>query len=159
MCLAQEHNTVTLEPAALRSRVKQSTNEPLCSRVSVCVYASVYGGKEGLNWPEEPFQRSLKFSLAAISHGPLEEWKPKSITITAWHCIPLCLLGNFASFFIVCWYFFKINFWEKFFQEYHQSVKKFGSRSGPMFCQSWSVCKCYQQTILIYYLFMRAACW
>ena len=27
--------------------------------------------------------------------------------------------------------FFKINFFEKFFQEYNQSVKHFGSRSGP----------------------------
>ena len=34
MCLAQGHNTVTqvrLEPAALRTRVKHSTTEPLCS--------------------------------------------------------------------------------------------------------------------------------
>ena len=34
MCLAQGHNVVTpvrLEPAALRSRVKHSTTEPLCS--------------------------------------------------------------------------------------------------------------------------------
>ena len=28
--------------------------------------------------------------------------------------------------------FFKINFFDKFFQEYHQSVKQFGSRSGPI---------------------------
>ena len=28
---------------------------------------------------------------------------------------------------------FKINFFEKFFQEYHQNVKQFGSRSGPTF--------------------------
>ena len=42
--------------------------------------------------------------------------------------IPTTLLGNyvFADFF------FKINFFEKFFQEYHQMVKKFGSRSGSM---------------------------
>ena len=30
--------------------------------------------------------------------------------------------------------FFKINFFEKFFQKYHQSVKQFESRSGPTFC-------------------------
>ena len=29
--------------------------------------------------------------------------------------------------------FFKINFCEKFFQEYHQSAKQFGPRSGPSF--------------------------
>ena len=31
---------------------------------------------------------------------------------------------------------FKINFLEKFFQEYYQSVKQFGSRSGPTFCRA-----------------------
>ena len=34
--------------------------------------------------------------------------------------------------------FFNINFFRKFFQEYYQSAKWFGSRSGPTFCQSWS---------------------
>ena len=32
--------------------------------------------------------------------------------------------------------FFKINFFEKFFHEYHQSVKLFGSRSCPTFCRA-----------------------
>ena len=31
--------------------------------------------------------------------------------------------------------FFKISFFEKIFQEYHQSIKQFGSRSGPTFCR------------------------
>ena len=31
-------------------------------------------------------------------------------------------------------FFFKINFFEKFFHEYHQRVKSFRSRSGPTFC-------------------------
>ena len=31
-------------------------------------------------------------------------------------------------------FFFKIKFFEKFFQEYHMCVKLFGSRSGPTFC-------------------------
>ena len=30
--------------------------------------------------------------------------------------------------------FFKINFFEKFFQEYHLSVRQIRSRSGLMFC-------------------------
>ena len=34
--------------------------------------------------------------------------------------------------------FCKINFFEKFFQKYHLSVKQIGSRSGPTFCQAWS---------------------
>ena len=25
-------------------------------------------------------------------------------------CLPLCMLGNFACFFVVCGFFFKINF-------------------------------------------------
>ena len=32
---------------------------------------------------------------------------------------PLCLLGIFAWFFVVCYIFFKINFFNNFFQEYH----------------------------------------
>ena len=49
--------------------------------------------------------------------------------------------------------FFKIKFFENFFQEYHQSIKQFGSRSGPTF--HWGliwvqiVCKGYQQMTLI----------
>ena len=38
MCLAQGHNTVKpvrFEPTALRSRVKRSTTEPLCSQITV----------------------------------------------------------------------------------------------------------------------------
>ena len=42
--------------------------------------------------------------------------------------------------------FFKINFFEGFFQEYHQSVQQIGSRSGLTFCQACqSVCKHYEQ--------------
>ena len=43
--------------------------------------------------------------------------------------------------------FFKINFFENFFQEYHTSVKQIGSiLSGLIWVQS--VCKGYQQTAL-----------
>ena len=47
--------------------------------------------------------------------------------------------------------FFNIKFIEKFFREYHQSVKQFGSRSGPTFCPNWvqTVCKGYQQKTLV----------
>ena len=46
------------------------------------------------------------------------------------------MLGNFSCL-VVCWFFFKIDFSEKFFQEHYQSVKWFESRSGPTFCRSW----------------------
>ena len=54
---------------------------------------------------------------------------------------PLLLLGNF-----VCFFFIIINFSKKIFQEYHQSVKQFGSRSSPTFCRVQTVCKGYQQS-------------
>ena len=52
-------------------------------------------------------------------------------------------------FFVVCWFFFKINFLrkKKIFQEHHQSVKKNGSRSGPTFCRSWSGSKLFAKVI------------
>ena len=44
------------------------------------------------------------------------------ITITNINTIlTLCPLGNLSRFFFVCW-FFKINFFEKFFQEYDHSL-------------------------------------
>ena len=50
-------------------------------------------------------------------------------------CIYLspCMLSNFARFFLLSanFFFFKIYFFEKFFQEYHHSVKQIGCRSGP----------------------------
>ena len=42
-------------------------------------------------------------------------------------------------------FLFKINVFEKFVQEYHQSVKLFGSRSGPIN----PVCKGYQQMTIV----------
>ena len=36
--------------------------------------------------------------------------------------LTLCMLGDFLLFFVVCWIFVKINFFEKLFQEYHQGV-------------------------------------
>ena len=37
---------------------------------------------------------------------------------------------------VIVFLFFRINFFEIFFQEHHQSVKQFGSRSGPNVCQA-----------------------
>ena len=58
---------------------------------------------------------------------------------TGWlYCISINPLppGKFSCFFAVCW-FFKMNFFEKFFQEYHPIVEQIGYRSGP-FCWAWS---------------------
>ena len=48
--------------------------------------------------------------------------------------LTLCLLGNFVCFFLSSADFFQNQLLEKFFQEYHQSIKEFGPRSGPTFC-------------------------
>ena len=61
--------------------------------------------------------------------------------------------AHFSCFFVVCiCRFFKINFLEKFLQEYRQSVKQFASRLGPTFCWAWfwveTVCKGYQRMTL-----------
>ena len=47
------------------------------------------------------------------------------------------MLGNFA-FFLLPLISFKINFWEKIFQEYHNGMEQFVSKSGSFFCQASS---------------------
>ena len=48
------------------------------------------------------------------------------------------MLAFLFAFFPRLLIFFKINVFEKFFEEYHQSVKQFGSRSGSTFCRAQS---------------------
>ena len=50
--------------------------------------------------------------------------------------ITLCFCWVIFHVFCCLLIFFKINFFEKFFQEYHQSVKQLGSRSGPTICRA-----------------------
>ena len=61
--------------------------------------------------------------------------------------LSLFMLGNFPSFYSCLLYFFKINFFEKFFQEHYQSDKQFGSRSGPTFWRSCSGSKLFAKVI------------
>ena len=51
------------------------------------------------------------------------------------HVVTLCPLRNFDAFLLSA-DFFSNNFFEKFFQEYHLSVKQIGSRSSPTFCRA-----------------------
>ena len=50
--------------------------------------------------------------------------------------LTLCMLGNFTDGFSSSadFFFQNIFFFEKIFQECHQSVNQFGSRSGLTFC-------------------------
>ena len=50
--------------------------------------------------------------------------------------LTLCTLGIFHALLSSADFFFEITFFEKFFQEYHLSVKYFGSRSGPTYCRA-----------------------
>ena len=59
-----------------------------------------------------------------------------------------CMLGNYSCFCCRLLTFFKMNFFKKIFQEHYQSVKQFGSRSGPMFCQSWSGSKLFAKVMI-----------
>ena len=51
-------------------------------------------------------------------------------------CLTVCMLGHLLCFCCRLLTFFKINVFKKIFQEHYQSIKWFGSRSGPTFCQS-----------------------
>ena len=58
------------------------------------------------------------------------------------------MVGNFASFFVVCLFFIsKIKFQIKFLEEYHHIVEQIGCRSGLTFRKSsliWAQLDCLQ---------------
>ena len=69
-----------------------------------------------------------------------------SLMRNVFDCLPTPLYTeNFACFFVVCWVFSKSTFF--FFQECLQSVKQFGSSSGPTFCKAWSGSKLFVKVI------------
>ena len=55
--------------------------------------------------------------------------------------------GKFYLLFCRSWFFSKSSFFEKFFQEYHLSVKQIGFRSGPTYCRAWSGSKLFSKVI------------
>ena len=64
------------------------------------------------------------------------------------------MLGNFSRLFVVC-FFFKINFFKKFFQEYHLGIKKLiwiQIRTDNLSVLIWvkTVFRGYQQTRLVH---------
>ena len=61
--------------------------------------------------------------------------------------LTLCMLGKFACFFVICGLFLKLTFSKKIFQEYHQCVQQFGSRSGPTFSRAYSGSKLLSKVI------------
>ena len=63
--------------------------------------------------------------------------------------LTLCPSWKFFMFFSRLLIFFKNNFLEKFFQEYHLSVKQIGIRSGLAFCQAWSGSKLFAKQMTL----------
>ena len=49
----------------------------------------------------------------------------------------LTLHTGYLAYFLLSADFFQNQLFAKLFQEYHQSVKQLGSRSGPTFCRAW----------------------
>ena len=62
--------------------------------------------------------------------------------------LTLCLLGTLECFCRLL-IFFIINFFQKFFQEFHEGIKQFESRSGSGLIWFQTICKGYQQTTLV----------
>ena len=53
--------------------------------------------------------------------------------------LTICLLRNLHAFLLCADFFSKsIFFFEKLFEDYHQSVMQFRSRPGQTFCRTWS---------------------
>ena len=71
-----------------------------------------------------------------FSHGVADKfWVLIGISLRLIIHLTLCMLGNFACFLSVD-FFLNLLFQKKICQEYHQTVKQFGSRSGPTFCRA-----------------------
>ena len=83
----------------------------------------------------------ILYSTAAMINKVRKQLKYK------WRMLPLCLLGNSACFFVVCWFFSKSTFPKEIFQECNQSVKQFWFRSGRMLCRAWSGSKLFTKVI------------
>ena len=78
------------------------------------------------------------------------KWNCRSLVLQDKCNIEIFLSTDWVIFFCFCCHlltFFKINVFQKFFQEHYQSVKQFGSRSGPMFCWSLSGSKLFAKVI------------
>ena len=77
---------------------------------------------------------------------PMDEDRKANLNL--WSLIRICTvceclldltlnkLGNLSYFCCHLLTFFKIYFFQKFYQEHYQRVKQFGSRSGLTLCQS-----------------------
>ena len=61
--------------------------------------------------------------------------------------ITVCMLGNFLCFCCRLLTFSKLSFSHKKNPKHYQSVKLFGSSSGPTFCRSWSESKLFAKVI------------
>ena len=79
---------------------------------------------QGQHSTTEPLRSHLSYDITITlkSHCTLQTVKTQM----------KCHINHFSL--ADCFFFQNQLFFEKFFQEYHQSVKQFGYRSGPTFC-------------------------
>ena len=79
------------------------------------------------SWKKGPIFGEVITSDIPILRLGRKCWKTGFIKLT------LCMLGNFASYFVI-WYFFpsKVSIPKKIFKQYNQSDKQFGTWSGPI---------------------------
>ena len=109
----------------------------MCKRVITCFFVEMCCEFNCIYMPISLYHHlTCLFFIEYIRvHSPSVIYDHFTI-IMPYFALNLCILGNFACFCCRLLIFFKINFFEKFFPEYHQSVKQFGSRSGPTFCRA-----------------------
>ena len=77
--------------------------------------------------------QSLQLTRCVLNGYP----RPIVFTLNSLHAFFLSFMG----------FLLKSNFFKEILQEYHQSVKQFGSRSGPTFCWAWSGSKLFAKVI------------
>ena len=112
---------VRRKPAAPRFRVKHSTTEPLHSLHSDDIPERIFSKKNDFE----------KNKQTAIKHEKLPSRQRVNPFIP--HLLTLCMLGYF---WLASAKFFKLNFFQKIFQEHYLSDKQFGFSSGLTFCRS-----------------------
>ena len=145
------------QPAHLCSLISALSIHLLESIVSKLVMGEISAFKlvSRADWFESHFVGNPKDMFCRVKAHISEAFLcicGKYQNLTCWpillYCLlNLCMLSNFSCLCCRLLNFFKINFLKKLFQQYHQGVKQFGSRSGPTGCRSWSGSKLFVKVI------------
>ena len=80
---------------------------------------------------------TLAFGFSLLNIGRIKSWLNLLNLKRDWNSLEY-IGGKYFMIFCCLKIFFKTNIFKKLLQEYHQSGKQFGSRSGLTFCWAWS---------------------